>query len=55
MTRVFTLMDSTAMEAQTEDRRAYCMLMSSSKVEKLMRKTCQSKGHNAELHVINIT
>jgi hypothetical protein len=37
-TRVFTRMDGT-LETQIEERRLGCLLMSSSKIQKLMRKT----------------
>jgi hypothetical protein len=47
-TRVFTMMDGTTVEIQTEKRRPKCVLMSYGKVHKLMRKTRQSKGHKAE-------
>jgi hypothetical protein len=36
-TRVFTLMDGTAMETQIEERGLECLLMSSTRVEKLVR------------------
>jgi hypothetical protein len=54
-TRVFTLMDGTALETTLEERRPECLLMSSTKVQKLMRKTRRSKGHNAEFNVIELT
>jgi hypothetical protein len=53
--RVFIMMDGTIMETQTEDRRRECPLLSSAKVQKLMRKTRQSKGRNAEFYVIGVT
>jgi hypothetical protein len=37
--RVFTPMDDIFVEIQTEDRRLECLLMSSGKVRKLVRKT----------------
>jgi hypothetical protein len=53
--RVFTLMDSTAIETQLEGRRPECLLMSSTKVQKLMRKTRRNMGRNAEFYVIELT
>jgi hypothetical protein len=38
-TMVFTIMDGTAVETTLEERRPKCLLMSSTKVQKLMRKT----------------
>jgi hypothetical protein len=54
-TRVFTLMDGTSMETQLEERRLECLLMSSTKVQKLMRKTRRTRGCNAEFYVIELT
>jgi hypothetical protein len=54
-TRVFTLMDGTAVETTLEERRPECLLMSSTKVQKLMRKTRRSRGRNAECYVIELT
>jgi hypothetical protein len=54
-TRVFTLMDGTTMETTLEERRPECLLMSSTKVQKLMRKTRRSRGRNAEFYVIELT
>jgi hypothetical protein len=51
-TRVFTLMDGTTVQTQLEDRRLECLMMSSTKVQKLMRKTRHSRGRNAEFYVI---
>jgi hypothetical protein len=51
-TRVFTLMDGKAVETQREERRHECLLMSSTKVQKLMRKTRRSRGRKAEFYVI---
>jgi hypothetical protein len=45
-TPVFTLMDDTTVESQIEERHHECLLMSSTKVQKLMRKTHRNKGHN---------
>jgi hypothetical protein len=42
-------------ETQYEDRRLECLIMSSTKVQKLMRKTRRSRGRNAELYVIEHT
>jgi hypothetical protein len=54
-TMVFTLMDGTAVETTLEERRPECQLMSSTKVQKLMRKTRRSMGRNAEFYVIELT
>jgi hypothetical protein len=54
-TRAFTLMDGTSIETQLEERRSECLLMSSIKVQKRMRKTRRGKGRNAELYVIDVT
>jgi hypothetical protein len=52
---VFSLMDGTAMETQLEERRLECLLMSSTKVQKFMRKTRRNKELNAEFYVIERT
>jgi hypothetical protein len=54
-TRVFTLMDGTAVETTLEERRPECLMMSSTKVQKLMRKTRRSRGRHAEFYVIKLT
>jgi hypothetical protein len=54
-TMVFTLMDGTTVETQLEERRPECLLMSSTKVQKLMRKTRRSRGRNAVFYVIELT
>jgi hypothetical protein len=54
-TRVFTLMDGTAVETALEERRLECLLLSSTKVQKLMRKTRRSIGRHAEFYVIELT
>jgi hypothetical protein len=54
-TRVFTLMDGTAVETLLEKRRLECLLMSSTKVHRLMRKTRRSKGRNGDFYVIELT
>jgi hypothetical protein len=54
-TRVFTLMDGTTVETLLEERRHECLLMSSTKVQKRMRKTRRSKGREAEFYVIELT
>jgi hypothetical protein len=54
-TRVFTLMDGIAVETQLEERHPECLLMSSTKVQKLMRKTHNNMGRNAEFYVIELT
>jgi hypothetical protein len=54
-TMVFTLMDGTAVETRQEEQRPECLLMSSTKVQKLMRKTRRSRGRKAEFYVIEVT
>jgi hypothetical protein len=54
-TRAFTLMDGIAVETQLEERHHECLLMSSTKAQKLMRKTRRTKGRNAEFYVIELT
>jgi hypothetical protein len=54
-TKVFTLMDGTSVETQLEERRPECVLMSSTKVQKLMRKTRRNRGRNAEFYLIELT
>jgi hypothetical protein len=51
----FTVMDGTSVETQLEERRLECLVMSSTKVQKLMRKTRRSRGRNAEFYVIELT
>jgi hypothetical protein len=53
-TRVFTFMDGTAVETTLEERRHECLLMLSTKVQKLMRKTRRSRGRYAEFYVIDL-
>jgi hypothetical protein len=53
-TRVFTMMDGTSMGIQTEGRRIECLLISTGKVQKLMRKTRRSRGRSADFYMINI-
>jgi hypothetical protein len=55
ITRVFTLMDDTAVETSLEERRHECLMLSSTKVRKLMRKTRRSRGRHAEFCVIELT
>jgi hypothetical protein len=52
--RILTLMDGTKVETQTKERWHECLLISSSKIRKLVRKTRRSKGRNAEFYVINV-
>jgi hypothetical protein len=54
-TRIFALMDGTAVETTLEERRHECLLMSYTEVQKLMRKTRRSRGRNAEFYVIELT
>jgi hypothetical protein len=48
-------MDGTTVETTLEERRPECLLLSSTKVQKLMRKTRRSRGRHAELYVIELT
>jgi hypothetical protein len=48
-------MDGTAVETTLEERRPECLLLSSTKVQKLMRKTRRSRGRHAEFYVIELT
>jgi hypothetical protein len=54
-TRVFTVMDGIVVETQIEERRPKCLLMSSTKVQNVMRKTRRRRGRNAEFYVIEVT
>jgi hypothetical protein len=54
-TRVFTLMDGTSVETTLEERRPECLLLSPTKVQKLMRKTRRSRGRHADFYVIELT
>jgi hypothetical protein len=54
-TRVFTLMGGTTVETTLEERRPECLLMSSTKVQKFMRKTRRNRGCHAEFNVIDLT
>jgi hypothetical protein len=54
-TRVFTLMDGTTVETQLEERRPRYLLMSSTKTQKLLRKTRRNRGRKAEFYVIELT
>jgi hypothetical protein len=54
-TRVFTLMDGTDVETTLEERRPECLLLSSTKVQKLMRKTRRNRGRHAEFYIIELT
>jgi hypothetical protein len=53
--RVFTLMDGTTVETTLEERRPECLLLSSTKVQILMRKTRRSRGRHAEFLAIELT
>jgi hypothetical protein len=48
-------MDGIAVDTQIEEQRLECLLMSSTKVQKLMRKTRRTRRRNAEFYVINVT
>jgi hypothetical protein len=54
-TRVLTLMDGTTVETTLEEQRHECLLMSYTKVQKLMRTTRRSTGRNAKFYVIELT
>jgi hypothetical protein len=54
-TRVFFIMNRTKVNTQKEERKRECLLMSSRKMRKLVRKTRRSMRRNAEFHVINVT
>jgi hypothetical protein len=45
-------MDGTTVETELEERRHECLLMSSTKVQKLMRKTRRRRGRHAEIYLI---
>jgi hypothetical protein len=47
-TLIFTPMDGTPVATQNEERRDECLLMSSPKIQKLMRKTRRDRGRNAD-------
>jgi hypothetical protein len=51
-TRVFTMMDGIVVETQIQERLPECLLMSTRKIQKLMRR---SRGRNAEFYVIHIS
>jgi hypothetical protein len=48
-------MDGIAVETTLEERRPECLLLSSTKVQKLMRKTRRSRGRRADFYVIELT
>jgi hypothetical protein len=48
-------MDGTSVDAQIEERRLECLLMSFAKIQKLMRKTRRNRGCNPEFYVINVS
>jgi hypothetical protein len=50
----FLHMDGKTTEIQNEDCRSKCLLMSSGKGQKLMRRTHKSRGRNAEFYMINV-
>jgi hypothetical protein len=54
-TRVLTLMDGTSMETPLEERRPECLLISSTNVQKLVRKTRRSKGRTTKLYMLRVT
>jgi anti-anti-sigma regulatory factor len=48
-------MDGTTVETQIEERLSEYLMMSSAKIQKLMRNTRRSRGRNAEFYVINVS
>jgi hypothetical protein len=48
-------MDGSAVETTLDERRPECLLLSSTKVQKLMRKTRRDRGRHAEFYVIELT
>jgi hypothetical protein len=48
-------MDGTPLQALIEEQHPECLLMSSSKIPKVMRKTRRNKGRKAEFHVNDIS
>jgi hypothetical protein len=54
-TRAFTLMDGTALATLLEERRPECLLMSSTKAQKLMRKTRRSRGRTTDFYMLHVT
>jgi hypothetical protein len=53
--RVFTLIDGTAVATQIEMRRPKCLLVSYAKIQKLVRKTRRNGGRNVEFYVIDVS
>jgi hypothetical protein len=53
-THISALMDGTTVDTQTKERIPECLLMSSGKIQKLMRKTRRSKRRNAEFYLIYV-
>jgi phytoene dehydrogenase-like protein len=47
-------MDGTAVQTTLEERRLECLLLSSTKVQKLLRKTRRNKGRHAEFTSLNL-
>jgi hypothetical protein len=54
-TKFLTLMDGIEVETHMDERRHECLLMSSTKVQKLTSKTRRSKGRTAEFYVFELT
>jgi hypothetical protein len=48
-------MDGTTVDTQIEEQRPECLIMSSGKIQKLMRKTRRNKGRNAEFYVFDVS
>jgi hypothetical protein len=48
-------MDGTTVEIHTEDRHPECLLMPSSKIQKLMRRMLRRGGRNAYFNVLDVT
>ena len=49
------LTDGTSVETNIEERRPECLLMSSAKIQKLMRMTRRTRRRNAEFYLIEVT
>jgi hypothetical protein len=51
---VYALMDGTVVETQVVVRRPECLLMPSTKVQRLMRKSTRAKGRTAEFFAVHL-
>jgi hypothetical protein len=52
--RLFTLRDGTIIENQVIERPPQCLLMSSTKAQKMMRKSARAKGRTAEFFMVHL-